>query len=273
MTQHICFIGGGNMALAMVSGLLKASHPAHLISVADPSEERRTVAAQLGEINVFADNDAAVASADVVILAVKPHLIEPVCAALRPSLTKTGAMVMSVAAGITIETIANALGGHGRIARVMPNTPALVGRGASGVYAASGVTAEDRAVVEHILRACGMVVWVDSEDRLHDITAISGSGPAYFFLFMEFLNEQARALGLSAEDAGKLVRQTAAGAAAMTQETDVALAELRRRVTSPGGTTEAAIGQFMEDRLGELVQRAVAAARKRSVELAAPHGD
>ena len=273
MTQHICFIGGGNMALAMVSGLLKAGHPPNLISVADPSDDRRTVAAQLGNINVFADNGEAVAQAQVVILAVKPHQIEPVCAALTQALKKVGALVVSVAAGITITAIATALEGHDRIVRVMPNTPALVGKGASGVYAASAVTADDRIVVEHILQACGMFVWLESEDRLHDITAISGSGPAYFFLFMECLNEQARALGLSPEDASALVRQTAAGAAAMTQETDVSLAELRRRVTSPGGTTQAAIGQFMDDKLGELVQRAVAAARKRSVELADPHGD
>ncbi|MFK7887379.1 MAG: pyrroline-5-carboxylate reductase [Gammaproteobacteria bacterium] len=273
MTQHICFIGGGNMALAMASGLLQAGHPANQITVADPSPERRTLASQLGELNVVADNIAAAASADAVILAVKPHLIEPVCTALSATIGASGALVMSVAAGITIDAIGAALGGHARIARIMPNTPALVGRGASGVYASDAVSKEDRDTVDHLLSACGMVVWVQSEDRLHDITAISGSGPAYFFLFMEYLKDQALALGLSDEDAAKLVRQTAAGAAAMTQETDVSLAELRRRVTSPGGTTEAAIGQFMHDNLNGLVERAVAAARKRSVELAEPNGD
>lgn len=273
MTQNICFIGGGNMALAMVSGLLQADHPADHIAVADPSEERRTVATQLGNLKVFDDNNAAVAAADAVILAVKPHLIEPVCRALAPALAQHKPLIMSVAAGITIAAIEAALDGYDRVARIMPNTPALVGRGASGIYAGDAVAQTDRDMVEHIVSACGMAVWVENEDRLHDITAISGSGPAYFFLFMEYLKDQALALGLSQDDASRLVRQTAAGAAAMTLETDVSLNELRRRVTSPGGTTQAAIGQFMDDDLNGLMERAVRAARKRSVELAQPDGD
>ncbi len=273
MTTHIAFIGGGNMALAMASGLVRSGHPASHISMADPATAQHEQFAALGKVNTHTDNAAAIAAADIVVLAVKPHLIGPVCRALAATISAHQPLVVSVAAGITINAIGADLDGHERIVRVMPNTPALVGQGVSGLYADTAVNAADRALVGDLMASVGRVAWVDTEDALHDITAISGSGPAYFFLFMEYLEREARRLGFSDEQAAHLVRDTAAGAAAMALDSDVELDELRRRVTSPGGTTAAAIGAFEHGDLAALITSAVDAARTRSVELAQPAGD
>ncbi|MEO1575136.1 MAG: pyrroline-5-carboxylate reductase [Pseudomonadota bacterium] len=273
MSSHVAFIGGGNMALAIVGGLLQSGHPANHIRVADPSEGRRQIAGQLGDLGLYTDNLAAVRGADIVLLAVKPHLIEPVCDALKDVVQTDRPLVMSVAAGVTTATMSDALGGYERIVRIMPNTPALVRRGTSGLYAGRGVSDDDRRRSEALVGAFGRAIWVDTEDGLHDVTAISGSGPAYFFLFMEYLENEARALGLSDDEAALLVRETAAGAAAMALDTDVSLEELRRRVTSPGGTTQAAIAAYQAAGFEQAVHNAVSAARRRSVELAAPTND
>lgn len=272
MTSHIAFIGGGNMALAIVGGLLESGHPADHVWVSDPQDERRHIASQIGAIRVMADNDEA-AKADIVVLAVKPHLIEPVCRDIGDTVRAANSLVMSVAAGVTTARISAALGGHERLVRIMPNTPALVRRGASGLFADSPVSSDDRARTESLVSAFGQFVWVDNEDGLHAITATSGSGPAYFFQFMEHLEREAMALGLSAAEAALLVRETAAGAAAMAQASDVPLSELRRRVTSPGGTTEAAIAAMAAAGFDTVCADGVAAARRRSIELAQPDGD
>lgn len=270
MTTTIAFIGGGNMALAIVGGLLESGHPAAHLRVADPDEGRRQVAGQLGDIGLYAHNIDAARGADVVLLAVKPHLIEPVCAALAGQVQQDRSLVMSVAAGVTTATMSAALGGYTRIVRIMPNTPALVRRGASGLYAGAAVSDADRRSADALAAAFGSAVWVAEEDGLHDVTAISGSGPAYFFLFMECLEREALTLGLSADEAALLVRETAAGAATMALGSDVSLEELRRRVTSPGGTTQAAIAAFQDGGFERVIADAVAACRRRSVELASP---
>ncbi|MFK8014154.1 MAG: pyrroline-5-carboxylate reductase [Gammaproteobacteria bacterium] len=267
MSTKIVFVGGGNMALAMAGGLAQAGHPGDAITLCDPAAKRRELAAQLG-LQTSADNRNAVAGADVVVLAVKPHLIAPVCRELADVIADNGALVMSVAAGVSVSVIGSSLGGHSRIVRIMPNTPALVRRGASGLYASEHVVDADRQMVMQIMESVGCAIWVEQEEQLHDVTAISGSGPAYFFLFMDFLEQEAQALGFDADSAALLVRETAAGAAQMALEADVPLAELRRRVTSPGGTTEVAIGSFLAQNLDGVVTQAVNAGRRRSVELA-----
>ena len=249
---------------------MRAGHAANRLRIADPSRERRDIAGQLGAVQVFDNNADAARDADVLVLAVKPHLIEPVCRDLADAVTTAAPLVLSVAAGVTMAAIGDALGGYARLVRIMPNTPALVGRGASGLYADPGLSDEDRAQTEALVSAFGQSVWVGREDGLHDVTAISGSGPAYFFLFMEHLEREALALGMNEADAALLVRETAAGAAEMALRAEVSLAELRRRVTSPGGTTQAAVAAFDDAGFNVVVHRAVAAARQRSVELAAP---
>ncbi len=261
------------MALAMASGLVRSGHPAASVSVADPSAAQHEPFCALGDVNTHMVNATAVAAAQVVVLAVKPHLIAPVCRDLAQHIEAHKPLVVSVAAGITIDAISADLDGHQRIVRVMPNTPSLVRQGVSGLYAGPSVSPADRALVGELMASVGRVVWVDTENALHDITAISGSGPAYFFLFMECLEREARRLGFSNEAAAQLVRDTAAGAAAMAQGSDVDLDELRRRVTSPGGTTAAAIDAFEKGNLAALITSAVDAARARSVELAQPAGD
>lgn len=261
------------MALAMASGLVRSGHPATSVSVSDPASAQHKPFKALGDINAYTDNATAITSAQVVVLAVKPHLVGPVCRDLAQAIGAHKPLIVSVAAGITIDAISADLNGHQRIVRVMPNTPSLVGQGVSGLYANAEVTQIDRALVAELMASVGRVVWVDTENALHDITAISGSGPAYFFLFMECLEREARRLGFSNTTAAQLVRDTAAGAAAMALDSDVELDELRRRVTSPGGTTAAAIGAFEQGNLAALITSAVDAARTRSVELAQPAGD
>ena len=232
--------------------------------------ERRALLEQIGDVRTHEDNTAAVMHADVVVLAVKPHLIEPVCRQLADVIGQRNALVVSVAAGITIASIRACLGNHGRIVRIMPNTPALVRRGVAGLYAPDQISQADRDTVSGIIESVGRALWVDREEALHDVTAISGSGPAYFFRFLECLEKEAMALGFDADAAAMLVRDTAAGAVTMALAADVPLAELRRRVTSPGGTTEAALAAFEDGDLAALIHRAVTAARERSVELARP---
>lgn len=258
------------MALAMVQGLIEAGHPAGHVAVADPSGQRRALAAQLGNIATHEDNAAAVAGADVVVLAVKPHLVEPVCRLLAGAVRQDAPLVVSIAAGVTIGSIRDYLGGHRRIVRVMPNTPALVRRGVAGLFASADIGQGDRDTVTGIIESVGRALWVASEDALHDVTAISGSGPAYFFRFLECLEAEAVALGFDTDSAAMLVRETAAGAARMALAADVPLAELRRRVTSPGGTTAAALAVLEDGDLAALIHRAITAARERSVELARP---
>ncbi|MCP8462924.1 pyrroline-5-carboxylate reductase [Pseudomonas sp. ZM23] len=270
-STRIAFIGAGNMAASLIGGLRGKGVAASDIRASDPgAEQRAKVTAEHG-IEVVADNAAAVIGANVVVLAVKPQVMKDVCQALAPALSEN-ALIISIAAGIpcaSLERWLGAVAGKPRaIVRCMPNTPALVGLGASGLYANASVSVAQREQAEQLLSAVGIALWLDEERQIDAVTAVSGSGPAYFFLLMEAMTAAGEKLGLSRDVAGRLARQTALGAARMATASDVDPAELRRRVTSPNGTTEAAIKTFQANGFEALVEKAVGAADHRSAELA-----
>lgn len=269
----IAFIGAGNMASSIIGGLVaKGFNPAAIIA-SDPSatslEKLRGVAA----VKTVSDNHKAIANADVVVLAIKPQVMKTVLENLATSAQKTRPLIISIAAGIEIDSIDRWLGGGLAVVRCMPNTPALVQSGATALYANTRVTAEQRQLADTILRAVGIALWVNDESSLDAVTAVSGSGPAYFFLLMEAMQNAGTQLGLSADAAKQLTLQTALGAAQMAIGSDVDAAELRRRVTSPNGTTERAIEVFEQGGFRQLCNQALAACRDRSVELARELGD
>jgi pyrroline-5-carboxylate reductase len=219
-------------------------------------------------VRTTSDNIAAVAAADVVVLAVKPQAMKQVLQPLATTLQQRQPLIISIAAGIEIASIARWLGGDLPIVRCMPNTPALVQLGATGLFANAQVSSEQKKLADSILRAVGIALWVDSEAQLDAVTAVSGSGPAYFFLVMEAMRDAGEKLGLARDAAAQLTMQTALGAARMALDSDVDVAELRRRVTSPNGTTERAIASFENDKLRDLFERALSACDARSRELA-----
>jgi pyrroline-5-carboxylate reductase len=265
-TTRIAFIGAGNMATSLIGGLRAQGVDAALIRASDPGAETRArVAAEHG-IELFADNAEAIEGADVVLIAVKPQMMKAMCIALRPSL-KPHQLVVSVAAGITCASMNRWLGDH-PVVRCMPNTPALLRQGVSGLYATAQVSNNQRAQAEQLLSAVGIALWLDEERQLDAVTAVSGSGPAYFFLLIEAMTATAEKLGLPRDIAVQLTRQTALGAALMVTGSDVDAAELRRRVTSPAGTTEAAIKAFQAGGFEALVDTALTAAAHRSAEMA-----
>ncbi|MGA3799679.1 pyrroline-5-carboxylate reductase [Pseudomonas fluorescens] len=263
---RIAFIGAGNMAASLIGGLRAKGLEAAQIRASDPGEETRArVSAEHG-IETFADNAQAIDGANVVVLAVKPQAMKTVCEALRPSL-KPDQLVVSIAAGITCASMNNWLGAQ-PIVRCMPNTPALVRQGASGLFATAEVSAEQRQQAQELLSAVGIALWLNEEQQLDAVTAVSGSGPAYFFLLIEAMTAAGVKLGLPADIAAQLTLQTALGAAHMAVSSDVDTAELRRRVTSPAGTTEAAIKSFQANGFEALVEKALGAAAHRSAEMA-----
>jgi len=263
---RIAFIGAGNMAASLIGGLRAKGLEAAQIRASDPGEETRArVSAEHG-IEVFADNAEAIQGADVIVLAVKPQAMKAVCEAIRPSL-KPEQLVVSIAAGITCASMNNWLGAQ-PIVRCMPNTPALLRQGVSGLFATEQVTAEQRQQAQELLSAVGVALWLEEEQQLDAVTAVSGSGPAYFFLLIEAMTAAGVKLGLPADVAAQLTLQTALGAAHMAVSSDVDAAELRRRVTSPAGTTEAAIKSFQANGFEALVEKALGAAAHRSAEMA-----
>ncbi|MBL4820050.1 MAG: pyrroline-5-carboxylate reductase [Gammaproteobacteria bacterium] len=264
--NSIGFIGAGNMANSLIRGLLaKGVSPDRLIAADIDTTKLETLASDCGVRTASAQDIAA--TADVLILAVKPQVMEQACRPLCASLQSRQSLVVSIAAGITIAHLQDWLGRHVALVRCMPNTPALVGKGATGLYANKKVSSEQKALAEEILGAVGLALWLDSEAAIDAVTALSGSGPAYFFLFMEAMQETAVNMGLDEETARKLTYQTATGAAALAASSDLSTAELRRQVTSPGGTTEQALNQFEQGGLRNLVQKALLAAQRRSREL------
>ena len=265
-TTRIAFIGAGNMAASLIGGLRAKGLEADQIRASDPGAETRAKVAAEHGIQVFADNAEAIAGVDVIVLAVKPQAMKAVCEALRPSL-QPQQLVVSIAAGITCSSMNNWLGAQ-PIVRCMPNTPALLRQGVSGLYATAQVSAQQRQQAEELLSAVGIALWLDQEQQLDAVTAVSGSGPAYFFLLIEAMTAAGEKLGLSRETAAQLTLQTALGAAHMAVSSDVDAAELRRRVTSPAGTTEAAIKSFQAGGFEALVEKALGAAAHRSAEMA-----
>ena len=257
------------MAKSLIAGLMK-DEVSLSICVADPmSSQLETITCAWPEIVTHCDNLQAIKNADAVILAVKPQLMQQVCEPLQDSVQQSQPLIISIAAGITEANISAWLGGGlgVPVVRCMPNTPALVQAGITGLYANELVAEDQRNLAESILRSVGSTIWFDDEEKLNAVTAVSGSGPAYFFLVMEAMQDAAEKLGLSAKDAQQLVLQTAFGAAKLALESSDSPAELRQKVTSKGGTTEAAIKELTEGGLIELFDTAILAASQRSEEL------
>lgn len=261
----ICFIGGGNMATALIGGLAAKIIPAANIHVVDPEEAARDrLHRQFGVVSA-AQIDARVAQSDVILLAVKPQQMRDVAAQLAPHVAQQ--LVLSIAAGIRGADLARWLGGHGAIVRAMPNTPALIGRGITGMVALDGVSESQRQTADAILRAVGSTVWLDDEALLDPVTAVSGSGPAYVFYFIEALQQAAEELGLTAEQGNALAVATFTGAAQLAAESPDPVSTLRERVTSKGGTTYAALTSMDASGVKQAIVDAVKAAAARGREL------
>jgi pyrroline-5-carboxylate reductase len=263
--MKITFIGGGNMASAMIGGLLAQGWSAADLRVVETAAPARERLEREFAVKTSAAPDAAAAAADCIVLAVKPQQMRETARQLSAHLGSQ--LVITIAAGIRLADLARWLGGYGRLVRVMPNTPALVRAGASALHATAAVNAEERSRAEAILGAVGTTVWVDREDLLDAITAVSGSGPAYVFYFIEALEQAARELGLPADTARRLAMETFSGAARLALASAEPVATLRERVTSKGGTTERAVKSMDADRVKDAFVRAVRAAAERSREL------
>lgn len=270
--KHLAILGGGNMGRALIGGMLRrGTRPEH-ISVGESSQAARdSLVADFG-IHATPDNAAAVEPASVIIVAVKPQMAGSVLAPLQPLLQRTRPLVISVAAGIRVSALAGWCGSNVPVARSMPNRPALVGAGATGLFAPASVAPAHREVAERVMQAVGEVVWVATEDDLDVVTALSGSGPAYFFLLTELLTQGAMDLGLEASAARRLAIATLHGAGQLAHSGDGDLARMRAEVTSKGGTTEAALECLDAADLRGIVARALEAATRRSRELAAQFG-
>jgi pyrroline-5-carboxylate reductase len=264
-TPTLAFIGGGNMASAIIGGLLRAGRPAASIVVVEPFEAQRAkLAAGFPGLRLLAAADASLGEAALLVWAVKPQLFAEAAAPCAGAVG--GALQLSVMAGIRSEAIVAATGSE-RVVRAMPNTPALIGQGIAGLFARAAVTAEDKALVEQVLAPTGQTLWVDAEADLDAVTALSGSGPAYFFYMVEAMMAAAQQLGLSAEQGRRLALATCGGAAALGLQSSETPTVLRERVTSKGGTTYAAITSMQADGVGDAIQRAVLAAARRAKEL------
>jgi pyrroline-5-carboxylate reductase len=270
--RKLAFIGGGNMAAALISGLIKRGISSDRLVVADPSQDQLDRLVRTYGVKVAADNASAVQGAEVVVLAVKPQQMRAVALGLAPHLSAGGQLLISVAAGIPHAALARWFGPQTPVIRTMPNRPALNGFGATGLYAPASVGAANRALAENIMAAVSATVWVEHESQMDTVTALSGSGPAYFFLFMEALEAAAHERGLPSDIAHRLTLETAFGAAQMARNSSDSLATLREQVTSKGGTTAAALEVLDAAGLRAIVAHAVAAADRRSAELAAEFG-
>lgn len=264
----IGFIGGGNMARCIIGGLIESGWPLSAIIAADPMPKQRDALHEAWAVTCVSDNVAVVDAADVIVLAVKPQVLRAALQPLAAALAARRPLLLSIAAGIRLADISRWAGGDLPIVRAMPNTPALVGSGATGLCANAQVGETQREQAESIMRAVGVTVWVDNEALIDTITAVSGSGPAYFFYLMENIEEAALANGLDADTARLLTLETAFGAAKLALESGESPAALRQRVTSPGGTTEAAIEAMASGNLPGVVKTGVEAAIRRSRELA-----
>lgn len=265
---RIGFVGGGNMARSLIGGLLKSGADANRLLVSDPDPERRRGLADAFGVEVTADNAYIASGADAVVLAVKPQVMQSALQSMAPPIAERRPLLVSIAAGVRIASIAAWSSSEVPIVRVMPNTPALVGSGISALFANALASDADKDAAESILRAVGTTVWVAAETDLDAVTAVSGSGPAYFFYLMEALEAAAVRQGLDSTTARLLTLETALGAAKLALESDESPAHLRRRVTSPGGTTECALGVMEAAGMGRTMAAAVEAAAVRSAELA-----
>lgn len=261
---HICFIGAGNMAQSLIGGMIADGLPSKQIAATDISKELLSQVAANYQIHTSTDNQSAVQNANIVVLAVKPIHIKDVLTTLS---LPENCLVVSVAAGIRMIDLQKWTSKNQAIVRCMPNTPALVQSGATGLFANQKVTNSQRENAESILRAVGLTCWLDEEKQLDNITALSGSGPAYYFLMMEAMQKAAIKLGLDEKQAQLFSIQTAFGAAKMALESDIPPAKLRQNVTSKNGTTEAALNSFQANQFEEIVFKAMQKAQQRSHEI------
>ncbi|WOG28501.1 pyrroline-5-carboxylate reductase [Endozoicomonas sp. 8E] len=266
--KTIAFIGAGNMATSIMGGLIEHGWPKdRIFASCQTQESARKCSDQLG-IHTSTSNLEAAEKAEIVVLAVKPQKMRAVLTELAPVLQAQKPFIISVAAGIRLDSLDVWSGGGLPIVRSMPNTPSLLHCGATGLFANPRVTDELKAIANEIFSPIGILHWLDKEEQVDTITALSGSGPAYFFLMMEAMAEAGVRLGLDHETAERFSLQTALGAANMAVQSDVDAAELRRRVTSPGGTTERALKTFRQEGFEAVVYKAVKAAKERGAELA-----
>ena len=263
--MKIAFLGGGNMASALIGGLVAKGHDPRSISVIEMSPAARERLGALYPIHLSTAPDAAMQAADMLVLAVKPQDMKRALASISGFSKEK--LVVSVAAGITLDTLSRWLGGHRKIVRCMPNTPGLIGAGVTGLFASQDVSREEKEKAEKILRSVGEVVWLAEERLLDPVTAVSASGPAYVFWFIEQLAASAVKLGIPEADALRLAKQTVLGAARLAASSQELPSELRRQVTSKGGTTEAALNVFEQENLAERFFRAIEAASRRGEEM------
>lgn len=262
--KKISFIGGGNMAQALISGLLACGVKPELITVSAPSVETRQQYAdqKMNTVDASADPKTAIISADIVVLAVKPQVMKKVVSEFADALDNQ--LVISVAAGLSTDILSTMLGGYRNIVRAMPNTPSKIQMGATGLYATADINETQKQLATAVMEASGLAMWVDDEEHMHAVTAVSGSAPAYVFYFIESMIDGAVALGLDKEQASALAMQTVLGAAQMTIDSDDSPAELRRKVMSPNGTTQAAIESMQSNEIGRLIAEAMQACYDRS---------
>lgn len=266
-SSTISFIGAGNMASAIIGGMLDNGYQAGNIWVSAPDDSHLQALRDRFAVSVTTDNRHCAQQADMVVLAVKPQVMAEVCRDIAPVVQNTRPLMVSIAAGLGSDTLDSWLGGGLPLVRVMPNTPSLVGKGAAGLFANAAVTAEQKTMVQSVFESIGSALWVDDEEQLHGVTALSGSGPAYFFLMLEALEAAATEAGIAPKTARELAIQTMAGAAEMAARSEHDPAQLKRNVMSPGGTTERAINTFEDGGMRDLVQKAYNAAFERSQEM------
>ncbi|MEM8593318.1 MAG: pyrroline-5-carboxylate reductase [Pseudomonadota bacterium] len=267
-STRIAFIGAGNMAQAIIGGLIANDYPADQLWASDPSRDNLNRVSAAWNINTSFDNSTVITHADIVVLAVKPQIMNTVCTAINEAIQTHQPLVISIAAGITLNALQSWLSNDIAIVRCMPNTPALCQLGATGLFANTNVSSEQQQQTEHIMSSFGIAKWVETESLLDAVTAVSGSGPAYFFRIIELMQQIGVEQGLSPELSRALTLQTALGAARMAMDSDVDVAELRRRVTSPNGTTEAALTQLDAHGIETMFRDALNAANDRSQSLA-----
>ncbi|WP_341327091.1 pyrroline-5-carboxylate reductase [Methylotuvimicrobium sp. KM2] len=272
-TKKIGFIGGGNMASSLITGLIASGHSPSQIWVSDINQDALKTLANNLNINISVANEAVIEEVEVVVLAIKPQVLREVAENCAAIIRKKRPLVVSIAAGVTQESLSRWLGTEVAVVRCMPNTPSLVLTGATGLHANANVDDEQRDLAENILRSVGVALWVDKESELDAVTAVSGSGPAYYFLLMEAMEQAALSMGMQEHTARLLIQQTALGAAKIALESNESPEQLRKRVSSPGGTTEQAIKAFEQGGFRELVAKAIQAAHDRSIEMSKQLGE
>jgi len=265
--MRIGFIGGGNMATALISRLFASRHSIDRVQVADPGAAARDYLQRRWPVTCYEHAADAIKGMDAIVLAVKPQVLPLVLEEIKDLVTDQQ-LIISIVAGIPTSQIAAHLSSNPPIVRTMPNTPALIGLGITGMYARVNCNFAQRELTQNLMESAGEVVWLDKESLLDVVTAVSGSGPAYFFYLVEALRKAGTRLGLPAEIAAKLALHTAHGASAMAVKSDLDVTELRQKVTTPGGTTEAALEQLNAGHFEELIDAAVTAATRRGRELA-----